>query len=313
VPNTLVHFAVQGPASRGLWRALDPRWIFLGCLLPDLPWILRRAVVALAPAVDPVDLRLYTMAQASLAGTLLLCAALAVATVAPRLVFAVLGLNALLHLLLDATEIKWGNGVHLLAPFSWRMTSFNLVGGEGILFPALSVAGVIVVAWELARRRRPPVGLDLRPRRLAAAGAFLAAYLVAPLPFFSAVEASDSYSVKTMREVQQRPGRTVSFDRTAFLVTPAGGVVETWTGERLRATGATPDHDARVSLHGTFLEPDLLRIDRLVEHRRNRDWPSYLALVLLASLWARPYLPRQRPPGDRSASGRTPPDDAGRP
>ena len=58
---------------------------------------------------------------ASLAGTLLLCAAIAALTTTPRLVASVLGLNALLHLLLDATEQKWGNGVHLLAPFSWRM------------------------------------------------------------------------------------------------------------------------------------------------------------------------------------------------
>jgi len=40
------------------------------------------------------DLRLYTMAQASLAGTLLLCGALALLTAAPRLVLATLGANA---------------------------------------------------------------------------------------------------------------------------------------------------------------------------------------------------------------------------
>jgi hypothetical protein len=297
MPNTLVHFAVQGPSSRGLWRAVDPRWVFLGCLLPDLPWILRRAVVAFGLPVDPIDLRLYTMAQASLAGALLLCAALAVVTVAPRVVMAVLGLNALLHLLLDATEIKWGNGVHLLAPFSWRMTSFELVSGEGALFPVLSVAGALAVGWELARPRGRFVGFDPRPRRLAAAGALLVAYFAAPLPFFGAIEATDSYSVKTMREVQRRPGRPVSFDRTGFLAAPGGGFVETWTGERLKATGMVPDHDALVSLHGTFLQPDLLRVDRLVEHRRDRDWPSYLALGLLALLWVRPYLPGRRAQG----------------
>ena len=45
MPNTLVHFAAQGGASHALWRRLDPRFVYLGCLLPDLPWILRRAVV----------------------------------------------------------------------------------------------------------------------------------------------------------------------------------------------------------------------------------------------------------------------------
>jgi hypothetical protein len=290
VPNTLVHFAAQGAASRAFWRRVDPRWVYLGCLLPDLPWILRRAVVAASLPVDGFDLRLYTMAQASLAGTLLLCGALALLTAAPRLVLAVLGANAFLHLLLDATEVKWGNGVHLLAPFSWRMTTFDLLPGEGAVYLVLGIAGACLLAWEIARPHRPTLGLDLRPGRLAAAGALLALYFLAPLPFLGAIFASDSYSVKTLREVEARPGRTVGLDRTAFVATPAGGKIQLWTGERVRATGPLPAHDATVSLYGTFLAPDVLRVDRLVEHRRDRDWPSYLALVLLGLLWARPLL-----------------------
>ena len=296
MPNTLVHFAAQGAASRALWRRLDPRWIYLGCLLPDLPWILRRAVVAASLPVDGFDLRLYTMAQASLAGTLLLCGALALLTAAPRLVLVVLGGNALLHLLLDATEVKWGNGVHLLAPFSWRMTSFGLLPGESVVYVALAIAGALLLAWEVAAPWRPTLGLDLRPKRLAAAGVLLAAYFLAPLPFFGAVFASDSYSVKTLREVEARPGRTVGLDRTVFVATPAGGRIRLWTGEEVRAAGRVPSRDATVSLYGTFLAPDVLRVDRLVEHRRDRDWPSYLALVLLGLVWARPLLGAPRPP-----------------
>jgi hypothetical protein len=294
VPNTLVHFAVQGAASRGLWRALDPRWIYLGCLLPDVPWILRRVVVGLGVPVDAFDLRLYTMAQASLAGTLLLCAALALLTAAPRLVFVVLGANALLHLLVDATELKFGNGVHLAAPFSWRMTSFDLLPGESAVYVVLAAAGALLVAWELARPRNAIVGFVPASPRVAASAAFLAAYLLFPLCFLGAVEASGSYSVKTLREVEARPGRTVSLDRTAFLATPSGGIVQLWTGERVRATGDLPAHDATVSLHGTFLAPDVLRVDRLFEHRQNRDWPSYVALLLLAAVWVRPLWPSRR-------------------
>ena len=298
MPNTLVHFAAQGAASHGLWRRLDPRWIYLGCLLPDVPWILRRAVVGLGLPVDPFDLRLYTMAQASLAGTLLLGAALAAMSAAPRLVASVLGLNALLHLLIDATELKWGNGVHLLAPVSWRMTSFDLVPGESPVYLALTVAGALLVAWEIARRRPAALGFDLRPARVALSACLLAAYFLAPLPVLGAIEASGSYSVRVLREVEARPGRAVSLDRTAFLATPAGGSVRLWTGERVRATGAVLDHDATVSLEGGFLAPDVLRIDRLFEHRRDRDWPSYLAIVLLAVVWVRPsrWLPAPGPP-----------------
>ena len=287
MPNTLVHFAAQGAASHALWRRLDPRFVYLGCLLPDLPWILRRAVVGLGLPVDTFDLRLYTMGLASLAVTLLLAAAIAALTRAPRRVLAVLGLNTLLHLLLDATEVKFGNGVHLFAPLSWRMTSFDWIAGESAVYLALTLGGALLVAWEIARPQRTPAVFDLRPPRLASAALLVAAYLVAPLPFLGAIESSDSYSVKTLREVEARPGRSVSLDRTAFLATPAGGLVQLWTGERVRATGTLPSHDATVSLHGTFLERDVLRVDRLVEHRRNRDWPSYLGLVLLTLVFLR--------------------------
>jgi Tol biopolymer transport system component len=296
VPNTLVHFAAQGVASHGLWRRLDPRWIYLGCLLPDVPWILRRVVVGFGVLVDPFDLRLYTMAQASLAGTLLLCAAIAAVTAAPRLVVSVLGLNALLHLLLDATEQKWGNGVHLLAPFSWRMTSFDLVAGESAIYFALALAGALLVSWDIARKRPLASAFDLRPARLAASTCLAMAYFLFPLPFLRAIEESGSYSVKVLREVDARLGRPVSLDRTAFFATPAGGVVQLWTGERVRAVGDLPAHDAMVSLQGTFLAPDVLSVDRLVEHRHDRDWASYLALLLLALVWARPVLGTLRPP-----------------
>jgi membrane-bound metal-dependent hydrolase YbcI (DUF457 family) len=295
VPNTLVHFAAQGAASHALWRRLDPRFVYLGCLLPDLPWILRRAVVGLGLPADTFDLRLYTMGLASLAVTLLLAAAVAALTSAPRRVFAVLGLNALLHLLLDATEVKFGNGVHLFAPFSWRMTSFELLAGESPAYLALAVAGALLVAWEIARPRQAATALALRPRRLLAAAALFAAYLAAPLPFLAAIEDSGSYSVKVLRETEARPGRRVSLDRTGFQATPAGGFVQLWTGERVRATGGLPPHDATVSLHGTFLEPDVLRVDELFEHRRSRDWPSYLGLALLAAVFVRGALLSRAP------------------
>ena len=301
MPNTLVHFAAQGAVSHGLWRQIDPRWIYLGCLLPDVPWILRRSVVAFALPADPFDLRLYTMAQASLAGTLLLCAALALLTATPRLVLAVLGANALLHLLLDATEIKFGNGIHLFAPFSWRMTSFDLVPGESGVYLLLAIAGALLLGWEIARRRPATLGLDLRPSRLAAGGLLLAAYFLAPLPFLGAIEASDSYSVKTLREVEARPGRRIGLDRTAFVATTAGGRIRLWTGEAVRASGSLPPHDATVSLYGTFLAPDVLRVDGFVEHRQDRDWPTYLALALLGLLWARPLWGLGPRPGSTAA------------
>jgi hypothetical protein len=258
--------------------------------------------VGLGLPADVFDLRLYTMGLASLAVTLLLAGAVATLTSAPRRTFAVLGLNALFHLLLDATEVKFGNGVHLLAPFSWRMTSFELVAGESLVYFVLTGLGVLVVAWEVARPRVPTTPLDLRPRRLLAAAALGVAYLLAPLPFLGAIEDSGSYSVKALRETQARTGRSIGLDRAGFVATPAGGFVQLWTGERVRATGALPSHDALVSLYGTFVAPDVLRVDRLVEHRGSRDWPSYLGLALLGAVFLRGALRARAAPAPPRAA-----------
>jgi hypothetical protein len=266
---------------------MDPRWLYLGCLIPDVPWIVRRAVVGLGLPVDRLDLQLYSTAQASLAGALLLCAACALLARETRPVFATLGANAVLHLLLDACEVKWGNGVHLLAPLSWEMTRFDLVADESLTNVGLTLGGLGLVVWELRRPPRPTPLVWLEPRRLAAASLLVLVYLTAPLAALDAVEANAGGPVATLRAAD-RTGRTLELDRAHYLDAPGpGGRVRLWTGEHLATTGLDLEHDARVSLRGVFLGSGKLRIDALAEHRLNRDWPSYLGLALLAALWMR--------------------------
>ena len=80
MPNTLAHLGVQGILTRAVIREADTKWIFLGALIPDFPWIARRAILFLFPQVNFIDLRLYTIAQASLAGCLLLATAISLLT-----------------------------------------------------------------------------------------------------------------------------------------------------------------------------------------------------------------------------------------
>jgi hypothetical protein len=95
-------------------------------VIPDVPWILQRIVSAgfTASVVDPYDLRLYTIVQSSLIACLVLSLALSLLSSAPRRVFMLLAFNSFVHLLLDAMETKWANGVNLFAPFSWQLLNF---------------------------------------------------------------------------------------------------------------------------------------------------------------------------------------------
>jgi hypothetical protein len=296
MPNTLVHFGVQGGLSRAAWRRLDPRWIYLACLLPDLPWIVWRVATTLAAGfLHPLDVRLYATAQASLACTALLCGAIAALTRRPGTIFAVLSLGAVAHLLLDACEIKWGNGVHLLAPWSWKLTSFAWFWPDDPLVAALSVLGLVLVAWELGRDPLPLVGLTRKPARIAAALVLLAAYATVPLGWMGAVEASGSYSLDVMRRPEQRPGQPLSLDRHGYFHAADGNYLQLYPGERVRAVGQTLDRDATVSIRGVFVDATTVRIEALHEHRYlSRDIPSYAALALLVGLWARPLIGSRR-------------------
>ena len=93
MPNTLAHFGIQGVVGGALLRSADAKWVFLGCVIPDVPWILQRVVRTVVNGVDPYDLRLYAIAQASFVGCLFLCGVFSAVSDKPRKVFTILTLN----------------------------------------------------------------------------------------------------------------------------------------------------------------------------------------------------------------------------
>jgi len=290
VPNTFCHIAVQLPLSRLLWPGADCRLILVGCLIPDLPWIVRR-LGALMPFIDGYHLQLYTIAQASLFLCCLLALAITLGTGldAKRsiFVFTLIAGNCLAHLLLDACQIKWSNGVHLFAPFSWRLLHFDLSWPEHPLWLFLSAAGLFVLffAWRDSLRRPwpwywPATGKSRRFRPLLAALCLLL-YCLAPLACMRPIEREDNGFLATVHEQSARPGKYVEFDRRPF----ADGFLTLFRGERLRLTGALPEKTGLLSVRGRFLSPDTLAV--LEWHRQNRfrDWASLLALTLIALLF----------------------------
>jgi hypothetical protein len=152
LPNTLAHFGIQGIATRGLIRNADLKWIVAGAILPDIPWILRRALIKLAPAIDPIDLHLYSTAQSSLVLCLLLAGALACFARHPKRIFIILALNSLIHLLLDACQKKWGEGVILMAPLSWHPRNFGFFWPESWPTHLLTLLGLVYLTAILFRK-----------------------------------------------------------------------------------------------------------------------------------------------------------------
>ena len=77
MPNTLAHIGIQGLASKALFRKADLKWVYIGLIIPDVPWIAQRLIRIFPFDVDLYDLRLYFIIQASLIFCLILSFALA--------------------------------------------------------------------------------------------------------------------------------------------------------------------------------------------------------------------------------------------
>jgi hypothetical protein len=301
MPSTLAHIAVQGILTRPAFPRLAARWILLGAVLPDVPWILKRITRVTVPSLDPYDVRLYFLIQASLVFCLLLAGALAALSWRPRLTFACLAASSLLHLLTDAVEIKWGVGVHLLAPVRWRGLNFGLVWPESLAPLLLTLLGVVMafVEW-----RRPPDGGPrgtIPGRKWATAVALAGAYLLLPLAFMPAAEKADIHMVGTLRDVSSRPGKSVELDRVVYHPED-GGYVKIFSRERLKVVGPLPDEVSVVSIRGRFLDAQTVEVRRLHRHSPLwRDVASYAGLLLVALIWVRDWLRRR---GDRSVPPR---------
>lgn len=299
MPNTLAHLGVQGVVTRAVVRGADPKWVYLGAIIPDIPSILQRAVRAFVPGVDPIGLRSYAVAQSSLMSCLLLCCALATLSRQPKRILLVLSLNSLLHLLFDALETKWGNGVNIIAPFSWDPWNLGLFWPDSWLAHLLAAWGLVyvLVLWT----RRSGIGVGVRwphARGLLVAAATLTLYLVLPLSATPGVKAADAHSIATVERPCVDCG--VAFDRVRYHAGPVEDSLHIWAKRSYAVRGERLDHSATVSVRGVFRDSVTVEIDHLHEHRGlSRDLPSYLGLLLVLLIWLRAR-PSSRP--DRSGA-----------
>jgi hypothetical protein len=289
MPNSLAHFGVGRLLTRCVIQDVHPLWIYTGCIVPDVPWILQRAAAKLPLDLDPYEVRLYAMSQASLTGCLLLSLALAALASAPSRVFGVLAVNSLVHLLLDACETKWANGVHLFAPVSWQIYNAELFWPESVAVLGLTAFGlaVFIADWIRSGDRPAQVSLASRSKPLAAAcWLCLLAYFLLPYYVQEDLRYTDGHFVSVLRDAENRSGRYIEMDRNRFIADGRGGVIQTFAGEDIRVIGTLPDRSGQLSIRGTFVDSTTIRVQAFHEHMRGiRDWASILGLLLLGLWW----------------------------
>jgi hypothetical protein len=287
MPNTLAHLGIQGLATRSIIKKADLKWVFIGCIIPDIPWIFQRIIQFLFTGIDLYDLRLYATVQASLIFCLLLSLALALISKCVWRTFLILSINSLFHLLLDALQTKYGNGVNLLAPLSWKMTSFDLFWSESLPTYCLACFSLIylIVNWRTAIACQ---GTTLLPafNRTILIFFLMLTYFILPFFLLSGPESADCHFVKTLRNASTRQGKYIELDRDQYIPKNQGDIVRTFAGEEISVEGIEINHSASVSIKGIFVRNDLIQIfDYHVHSVLIRDSASYIGLAIVVFLW----------------------------
>jgi hypothetical protein len=207
-------------------------------------------------------------------------------------------LNAVAHLVLDAAQTKWANGVHFFAPLTWEAVGIGWFWPESVVAGVMTLSGLAFVVTRMMRHRgsdhAPP--LKWVPRRFVAVGAMLVMYIVLPISWMPAVEAADSHWIGTLRAYEDRPGRRVEFDRAFVRASADSMVLETFAREHLAMDGIAPERQGKISIRGRFVTPARVLVETYHFHAMWFRGPaSYIGLVFLVYFWLAPVILRVSP------------------
>ena len=304
MPNLLAHFGAQAVLTRTVLPKADIKVIFLGCLLPDVPWILQRIIRSFFPGLDPYSVRLYAIVQASLFVTLFLCGALALLSKSPGKVFSILAINSLLHLTLDALQTKWANGVHLFAPFSWALLNFELFWPESLPTYVLTLLGLGYIGWVWRSViNESPLIPELSSQKIILAIGLVGLYVALPFGFLNGPFIENNHYIQTLQTKNERMGHEIEFDRRSYTKNPHKDILKSWTNEEFQVIGKGLDHSSTISIRGHFVDPHRIKITEVHEHVWwFREGSSYIALVLLLSMWGLAFFRTWKSPNGVSYS-----------
>jgi len=286
MPNTIAHFAINGLFTRAVISHADFKWIYLGCVIPDLPWILQRIINSLPVSIDLYDLRAYCVAQSSLLICIFLCMAFALLTKQRSKVFIILIIGSLLHLILDAVQIKWANGVQLFAPFSWSLLRFDFFWPESLGTYLLTGAGVLYFIINIRKSIQPNCDeFKFTVKFLSFSGILMLAWLVLPLAYISSVYAADNHFISTLKDVQNRAGKKIEIDRNNYFLSDGAAKLKTSYGDFITLENIQVENGALISLQGKFIDNHTIYVDNYHIHSKFRNYASMLGLACVLLIW----------------------------
>lgn len=281
MPNTLAHLGVNSIFSRSVIRDAELILIYIGAVIPDIPWILQRIIPMFSPNVNLYDLRLYSIVLASLFFSLIFSGFLSLLFENKKKVFLIFALGSLLHLLLDSIETKWGNGVHLFAPFSWKIFNAGFFFPENPVIYLITSLGLIYVVMFWKKSINVKIYFsDFSYQKLFLALLLLIIYFFFPLIFIASVESADNHFIKTLRDKENRVGKYFEVDRGELLNEKNGDKFLTPFKEKYEIANRDFALSATMSLKAKFISENEIEILDYHLHS-NRDVFSYVGLFII--------------------------------
>ncbi len=242
--------------------------------------------------LDPFIIAHYATIQASLFFSIILAAALSLLSQNTQRVFALLLFNCTLHLLLDSCQIKWGNGILLFVPLSWKITQFNLFWPEEPASHFMTAMGLLSLLFLWRKSIQDGIqlsSLTIKHRNVLLILLFI--YLVTPFFFFHNSIAANNRYLTTLRNSEQRQGKIIEFDRVPYSASEKS--MNTFSQETIFLSGNLPKQSSLLSIKGKFVTMKRIAVTKIHTHTIHRDWLSYLGLFLIIMLWAQTYYKRK--------------------
>lgn len=281
MPNTLAHIGVNLILTRSLIKNADAFLVFVGAIIPDIPWILQRLANFFIPNINPYDLRLYCIVQASLFFSIILSAAIAILFQKSFRAFTLLSFGAVIHLLLDSIEKKWANGVHLFAPVNWDLFNLGIVWPEHIIIHLLSILGLMILFLLFREAAKTSFNINFENKiRILFSISILSLYTFLPFIFIDNAESSDNHFVKTLREYDERSGKYFEVDRGNYIHSLDGNKFLTPFNEYLSISNLDLETSKVMSIRAEFISSNNIKVIEYHIHG-NRDIYSYIGLVLI--------------------------------
>ncbi len=279
MPDLLTHFGATYLLFRPLpW--IDLRLLFLGALLPDLPWILNRALGKLT-ALDPISLFAYVIPFSTPLVVLLVAACVALFHQRPLTCFWILGTAGLLNIGLDFLQTRPADAPLLLYPFSFRQYSLQWFS-SGDIISYLAVGGSLVcIAFALRYSTQPT------PFRLKNLGIVVPLMFgICLLPLFTVEDliAQNVYALGFASQPEKWEGKLVSLEDP--VVEPNVVEVSPSHGLRVQVMGDVQLQPGDgVTLRGYYRDGKIYP-EMIHRHRRGlRNLFSYTALLIFVAVW----------------------------